>query len=122
MLHIPYSLLKATVIKAFGRAGNPEGAEAILKRMEALSAAGDKDVNPNISCYNSLINAYAKSDRKDSSQMAVDVLNRIDQANKNGEIGLLPNIVTYTSCLDALVSMYKPVFIMRGSNDCFPFS
>lgn len=92
----------ATVIKALGRAGKPERAEDIIKRMEELYTAGDKDINPNISCYNSLINAYAKSNRKDSSKMAEDVLRRIDEANKNKDIHLLPNIVTYTSCLDAL--------------------
>jgi len=128
----PDTIAYATVIKALGRAGKPERAEDIIKRMEELSAAGDKDINPNISCYNSLINAYAKSNRKDSSKKAEDVLRRIDEANKNKEIYLLPNIVTYTSCLDALArsgdvdrvkraeALFERIIQDNTSNDAIP--
>jgi len=51
---------------------------------------------------NVLINAYAKSDREDSPQMVEDVLRRIDEINKKGKLQISPNIITYTSCLDAL--------------------
>lgn len=76
-----------SVISAYAKEGNWQGANDVLRRM-----LQNQNVEPNVTTYNAVINAYAN---KGHWQGAEDVLHRMNAHN------IQPNMTTYNSLIDA---------------------
>ena len=74
-----------------------------IKRLQKLyKLDGSLEYKPNVSTYNLLVRAYAKSGASDAPIMAEKVLNKMmDVYEKTGDYELKPTIITYTEVIDA---------------------
>jgi len=85
-----------SVINAIARTRkNPQEAEAILDRML------DANVQPDVVCYNAVINAYGWSDLEGKEQHAYAVLDRMLRSYKSGNTYSKPDIITCNSILNS---------------------
>jgi hypothetical protein len=63
---------------------------------------GMKIIKPNVRSYNAVINAWAKSGRKDAGIRAEKLLERLYELGQStGEEEMQPNTVTFTTTIDA---------------------
>lgn len=88
-------------IDAWSRRGDATGiyrAEFLLRQMERLSEKGDKTLQPNDFCFNSIINAHSKAG---NAEQAESVLHWMEESYRAGNRRAKPDTVTYTSCIDA---------------------
>ena len=85
-----------SVINAIARTRkNPEGAKAILDRMV------DANVQPDVVCYNAVINAFGWSDLQDKEHQAYAILDQMLTSYKNGIVDAKPDVITCNSILNA---------------------
>ena len=80
-----------TMLKVYASQGQGEQAEALLDRIE--------DVADSYS-FCTCINAYAKSESDDKAKRGVEILNRMENAYKNGKKSAKPNVQAFNSCLN----------------------
>jgi pentatricopeptide repeat protein len=81
----------------------PRKAREMVRRMLTLyEKNGDKEYKPNVEVYNLWIHSLAKSRLPNAGEMAEQVLNEIKST------GLKPNIMTYTSVMDAYGKSKSP--------------
>ena len=105
----PNAVAFNSVIHALSRSGAadaPVRAEAIVSRMREICERADSpaEVRPTLTTYNSLLNCWAKSARKESAQRALHILEEMEASH-----GLpSPDVCTYTSVLDALSTAEMP--------------
>ena len=97
----PTSKSYAMVMDAYAKMGDPEGAEAVLLRLEKLWRSGNKEVKPDKILYNSVIDAWAKSGRREAPMRAEAILQHMEQLNKQGHKGVRPNVICYNSVINA---------------------
>ncbi len=95
-----------TVIDSFAKQGRALQAQEVLY----LSKEVDLPDATNLTrCFNAVINAWAKSGAKDAGLMAEAVLeSAIMQSKTSSNVIVRPNIISYTSCLDAHVKSDTP--------------
>lgn len=86
----PDDITYSSMIKAYSYANKPEQAEIVLRRMAKNGVA------PALVCYNSVINAYGKSNNPGSAQKAVLILEEMERN------GINPDMMSYAICIDAL--------------------
>jgi len=93
-------------IKKLVEQNNPNAskkAEEMVRRMKTLyEKSGDEDIRPPLQAYNLWINALAKSKQPNAGQMAEGVLEQMKEDN------VVPNIITYTSIIDAHARSQNP--------------
>lgn len=81
----------------------PKKAEEMVRRMRTLyEKSGDLDARPPLQAYNLWINALAKSRQPNAGRLAEDVLKQMEEH----QVG--PNIITYTSIIDAHARSQNP--------------
>jgi len=89
-------------------AGAPQRADAILEKMEEacrdiehckIDKAGM--VQPNTFCYTSCMNAWGKSKEKGKARRAYEILQRMNQMYRAGAKHAKPNVVAYTTVINA---------------------
>ena len=93
-------------IKKLIEESNPNAskkAEEMVRRMRTLyEKSGDVDIRPSLQAYNLWINALAKSKLPDAGRLAENVLRQMKEHNVE------PNIITYTSIMDAHARSQSP--------------
>lgn len=91
------------VVHAIARSRtDPERAEEIVNRIERLYELGDRDVQPDCVCYDSLINAFGWSDRKGKSLKCYSIYQKmLDLYQSRRNVFAKPDIITCNSVLNA---------------------
>lgn len=93
------------VIVAYSRCGGKQSAEQgelLLSEMKSLYAAGDSSVKPTPSCYNALIDCWAKSGEGTfGARKAEALLQEMQDWYDRGEKYMAPTVVTFNSVLNA---------------------
>ena len=94
-------------VKQRSRDGDPHAprkAREMVRRMLTLyEKNGDKEYKPNIEVYNLWIHALAKSGVENAGELAEQVLDEIKTTTS-----LKPNIITYSSVMDAHAKSKSP--------------
>eukprot|EP00624_Nannochloropsis_granulata_P006943 evm.model.NODE_5555_length_12449_cov_31.447346.5 len=95
---------------AYSRAGDPDGAELVLKRMEAAGAS------PNVLTYNTLLSATSRMGLREGEiegRRAKRVLQIYDTMRRSAGMGQglerTPDEATYTVLLTCLLNFPKPL-------------
>jgi translation initiation factor 2B subunit (eIF-2B alpha/beta/delta family) len=92
-----------SVVHAIARSRTaPERAERIVSRLERMYESGDGDVQPDVVCYDALINAFGWSNLKGKAQKCFDIYQKmlyLYQSRKNPDAK--PDIITCNSVLNA---------------------
>jgi len=81
--------------------GSAHRALAVLERMEALHAAGDIKMKPDIVTYNSVMNALAKSREMGAAQNAEEILERLERLYQRGLSNVRPDAYSYNIVISA---------------------
>ena len=97
----PDSKSYSMVVDAYAKIGDPEHAEAVLLRLEKLWKSGNEKVKPNTILYNSVIDGWAKSGRRDAPKRAEAILQHMEQLSDQGHAGVRPNTISYSSVINA---------------------
>ena len=98
---LPNGKAYSMVVDAYAKAGDPESAEAVLLRLEKLWRSGNEKVKPDRVLYNSVIDAWAKSGRKEAPKRAEAILHHMEQLNQKGHEGVRPDFICYNSVINA---------------------
>jgi hypothetical protein len=80
----------------------PERAEQIVNRLEQMYESGDGDIQPDVVCYDALINAYGWSNQKGKSLKCFEIYEKmlhLYRSRKNPDAK--PDIITCNSVLNA---------------------
>jgi hypothetical protein len=80
----------------------PERAEQIVNRLEQMYESGDSDVQPDVVCYDALINAFGWSNQKGKSLKCFEIYEKmlhLYRSRKNPDAK--PDIITCNSVLNA---------------------
>lgn len=82
----------------YGKIGNPEGVQRILRKMESTREIHSllDHLRPDVFSMSTLATAWAKSRSPEAAQKAEAILNYMDSQN------LVPNLITYNAVLHAL--------------------
>ena len=97
----PTSKSYAMVVDAFAKIGEPQDAEAVLLRLEKLWSSGNEKVKPGTILYNSVINAWAKSGRREAPKRAETILQHMEQLNQQDHEGVCPDTISYNAVINA---------------------
>jgi pentatricopeptide repeat protein len=98
----PNEKLIAALVMAHCRAGQPREALKALAAMEArFGETGDRAYQPNVQCYNILLNAFAEQGDLDEVQAVLTRMLELAAAEPNRNIH--PDIVTWNSYLKSLI-------------------
>jgi len=68
----------------------------------------DERSAPNVVTVNTLLDVYAKSKGEKSAEEAEAILNEIIRSYKSGEGVIVPNIISFRSCMDAWIRRREP--------------
>jgi len=93
-----------SAITAWSRSGSKGSAlkaESLLKKMEELHEAGNKNLQPSAQVYTSVISAWAKSNDPGSALRAEILLKLMWAMYKRGNKSVKPNVLTFTSVISA---------------------
>ncbi|KAL7497917.1 hypothetical protein ACHAWT_009426 [Skeletonema menzelii] len=107
----PTTLSFSTAINAYSKVAPDDSATAVkralalLDELEGSFIADSKNIN---ACYNAAANVIAKSGAPNSSELIIDLMNRM----KN--VDAVPDGIMYTSCLEACVRSGDNDAIDRG--------
>jgi tetratricopeptide (TPR) repeat protein len=98
----PNRITYNTVIKAMrdGTAHQAAYAEQVLFKLEERGVS-ENEFLPDSYSYTSVITAYARSDAWDKAQKALQLLERMIQAYKNGNIACKPTVHSFNAALNA---------------------
>ena len=69
--------------------------------VKRFNETGDPFIAPSVVSYNTLINAWAKSDDPTAPVMAEKVLGEMLEASRNGIVELKPDAISFSTVLDA---------------------
>ena len=89
------------VVDAYAKIGDPEGAEAILRRLENLWKAGNEKVKPDTILYHTVIDAWARSGKRDAPKRAEAILQHMEQLNQQGHEDIYPDTISYSAVINA---------------------
>jgi len=70
----------------------------MVKRFNEI---GDSLIAPSVVSYNTLLNAWAKSDKPEAPAMAEMVLEEMVEASRNGDTQLKPDAISFSTVMDA---------------------
>lgn len=91
------------VVHAIARSRTlPERAERIVNRLERMYETGDGDIQPDVVCYDALINAFGWSNQKGKSLKCFEIYQKmlhLYKSRKNPDVK--PDIITCNSILNA---------------------
>jgi pentatricopeptide repeat protein len=104
------------LLGAYARVGEARKAEDVLKRMvERCKEKGDPCGSaPDITSYNMLLDAWAKSNEKGRGQRAESILEALQREYDNGEFAFEPDARTYAAAIFAIVRSNEPLAIERA--------
>jgi pentatricopeptide repeat protein len=104
------------LLGAYARVGEARKAEDVLKRMvERCKEKGDPCGSaPDITSYNMLLDAWAKSNEKGRGQRAESILETLQKEYDNGEFAIEPDARTYAAVILAIVRSNEPLAIERA--------
>lgn len=109
------SAFYSAVIEAWANSGEDwaaERAEEILDHMQDIYEDNENDESfrfkPEVAAFNSVLLAYARSNRSDAPQQAIRVLAKIYDWYTSGRTDVLPNTETYSAVLGAFAKNGKP--------------
>lgn len=104
------------VADVLANSGDARRAEQVLTLLEELYYnLGNKDMQPHVNIYNTVINAWAKSGEKGSALRAEQILlEMIRRSDQGGEPNLRPNTITYNTVINALAKRGKPGLAERA--------
>jgi hypothetical protein len=98
-------LLLTIIPGALGKSGRPhdaEKAEQILDEMETMSSTyGVKDLATNTICYNTVMDAYARSTSVSKAYRAELLLERMLEESKKGNTLIRPDTISFNSVINA---------------------
>lgn len=99
----PSTITYTTTLKGWTNAGQAAKAENILNKMISLSENSNPNVTPNRISFNTVLDGWARTKGRDSSQRAVDLLEQMEQFSENeGYSDVYPDTITYSSVITAL--------------------
>jgi hypothetical protein len=85
--------------------GSTNRAEEILDAMQhAYNSGEDRDLQPAIDAWNSILGSYAQSKSKDATEHAVRVFNKLYRLISEGQTDVRPNDDSYAHILKAVAS------------------
>ena len=87
------------VLSAWARAGAAEKAEEILTSMHELHVDGSLECKPTVVTYNTVLNSWAKSNRKDAWKRCETILKHMEELSAAGEDEVKPNTITWNTVL-----------------------
>jgi pentatricopeptide repeat protein len=100
-LESPNVIQYCLLIKAFGVHGQPERAEFLVQQM----LRDDSKVAPNISAFNTLLNAWAINPSiPDAPNRALAIIRFMDHDLKCIQLGLQPDVVSFNTVLKCLAA------------------
>jgi hypothetical protein len=76
-------------------------AEAILDHMQKQYKEGTTDVQPNTVTFNTVIDAYAKSQDPSAPEKAEALLYRMEAEHKAGNMDAKPNVISFNTVINA---------------------
>ena len=97
----PGSKSYSMVVDAYAKIGDPERAEAVLMRLEKLWKSGNEKVEPDTILYGSVIDAWAKSGRREAPKRATAILKHMEKLNQQGHEDVRPCTICYSAVIDA---------------------
>ena len=89
------------VVDVYAKIGDPEGAEAVLWRLEKIWKAGNAKVKPDTILYNVVIDSWAKSGKREAHKRAETILEHMEQLNQQDHEVVCPNAITYNAVINA---------------------
>jgi hypothetical protein len=91
------------VIHAIARSRTePERAETLVERLESMFKAGEIDFQPDVVCYDALINAFGWSSEKGKGRKAYEIFQKMLDLFKSGSnLSCKPDMITCNSVLNA---------------------
>ena len=97
------------VISAWAKCGAADQAEAILTRMHELSRGREEQLHcrPSVVTYNTVLDSWAKSKRKDAWTRAEAILHHMEQLSQAGENNVKPNVRTWNTVLNCMAKAGK---------------
>jgi hypothetical protein len=107
----PTTITYSNVLKAWANAGRAPEAEDVLNRMIMLSedtSGRTSDVKPNRICFNTVIDAWAKTKGWKSAENALKILERMEELSETvGSKDMYPDTITYSSVISAFARSGK---------------
>jgi pentatricopeptide repeat protein len=96
----PNTIAYSAVISALARAGQAEGAEALLEEMDSDYLDGNDSCKPNVLSFSVVWDAWSKSESPDAPQHAESILERMTQQHAWGALDTKPNTVSYNTMIN----------------------
>jgi pentatricopeptide repeat protein len=116
------------VISAWGRLArkNRRGAAAragkLLRRLEDLSRAGRISFSPDAIAYVTVLNAYAYDRSDEGSQMAVEILNEMNEQYLDGNDSMKPSARTLRVVIESLIKGKDATSVLQAESILRQFS
>ena len=91
-----------SVISAYGRLGDAETAEKLVRFMLASYKKGKHTIPPpSLVCMNALIDGWARSGRNDAGMKAAHTMELMENLHHGEGLETKPDEITYASCINA---------------------
>lgn len=86
----------------------PDRARKLFKEMDQnYGNAAEMRARPNIVTFNSLLDVLAKSKSRDLAEECEELLKQRNELFNEGKSSILPDIISYRSCIDAWIRQWK---------------
>ncbi|KAL7496991.1 hypothetical protein ACHAWT_005399 [Skeletonema menzelii] len=86
----------------------PDRARKLFKEMDQnYGNTAEVKSRPNIVTFNSLLDVLAKSKSRDLAEECEELLQQRDELFKEGKSSILPDIISYRSCIDAWIRQWQ---------------
>ncbi len=90
------------------QANGPDRARRLFKEIDQkYGNAAELRARPNIVTLNSLLDVLAKSKSRDLAEECEELLKQRNELFKEGKSTILPDIISYRSCIDAWIRQWK---------------
>lgn len=97
----PSRVVFGCCVNAWSKAGNVNRAQEIVDHMEQFQGQEYEEMTPNHVIYNSLISAYANSQREDAIARVESILQKMIDMKSKGNLDASPTRITFNSVLSA---------------------
>ena len=101
---IPDKRMFSAVMNAHWKSGHPDAVsriEHVLDRMKSSFETGNECAKPDAMAMNVLLLAYARSDIEDKASICWDILNRMCEAYRNGDLDMRPTSHSFAAVINA---------------------
>lgn len=96
---LPDAVTYSTVMNAWARAGQPERAAKVLRRMyDDYYLGGNEAAKPDLQSFNTVMKAYTQSDYEDVPVKAEAFFHSMRSLAGKGDLDIEPDTFTYASC------------------------